>query len=104
MLHFVFVRKKKTNEKAIPLKNGLPAWEGNDVAFVCQYLEKIEGKAGSAAEITRSLGFEDRRVGGGPSNEYLRICDALRRASAAGHIIKAKKSWTLRKNVVEYGT
>jgi hypothetical protein len=76
---------------AIALRNGLPAFPGDDVNFVLGHLRKLG--AGTAADIVRGIGLEDRTATGSPTTAYHRIRYALKEALAKGRVEKCGRVW-----------
>lgn len=83
MTQSVSVPRSRKAAKEITLgDDGLPVLKRDDVDFVARALLAFRTTAGKyrpakIAEIVRSLGFQDRALGGGPTAVYLRIRVAL---------------------------
>jgi hypothetical protein len=86
-------------EKRIPLRNGLPAFPGDDLEFVCRALSQLKNEkgevvgSGTITDVVRSLGLKDRAMGGGPTTAYLRVRAALHRARDERRVECVARVW-----------
>lgn len=80
----------------IEMRGPLPRYPEEDVAFVLSKLKEAEPC--TIADLCRQLGIEPR-VDGAPSQDYVRVQSALKKAEEAGQAQRpgGRGSWRVKK-------